>query len=230
MTSDKNNIDTILNVHKNVGDEHSHVKDSCIVVYNLLFLGFLDDISRSIERFVPGVMTRRGLKHLEKNLNAHIATGVRNMGANLVLTNIPQMAELRATNIQEEVTCTHVYDTLEQFAPPEKVIKMSNHTYVAVFGKPEDAEYIAEQIDGMLMSGSPIGAYVVNQERNSERTSEKNSERTQERSYHEFRDFTTKPTPCEYVFVNIISCAYLLLMLYFAMNYKSNLLPEITCN
>jgi hypothetical protein len=227
MTSDKNNniaIDTILNVHKNVGDEHAHVKDSCIVVYNLLFLGFLDDISRSIERFTPGVMTRRGLKHLEKNLNAHIATGVKNMGANLVVTNIPQVAELRDTNIQEEVTCAHVYDTLEQFASPKKVVKMSNHTYVAVFGKTEDAEYIAGQIDGMLMSGSPICAYVVP----SDKPSDKPSDNV--RSYHEFRDFTTKPTTCDYVFVNVISCAYVLLMLYLAMNYKSNIVPEITCN
>ena len=193
-------------------------------MYNLVFFGFLDDIERSIERFAPGVITRRGLKHLEKSIAAHITTGVRNMGANLVVTNIPQNAELKDTSVSEEVTCTHIYDTLEQFAVPQIVLKMSNHTYVAAFPKTEDAKHVAEKIDGMLMAGSPISAYIVLGP-----IETKLETKLETRSYHEFRDFTTKPTTCDYVFVNIISCAYVLLMLYLAVAYKSNIVPEIPC-
>lgn len=226
MTTDKNTlIETILSVHGNVDAENKQVKDNCIVVYNLLFLGFLDDISRSIYKFAPGVITRRGLKNLEKSLNAHISAGVRNMGANFVVANIPKTAELQNATV-EEVTCAHIYDTLDQFSPLTSVTKMSNHTYVAVFNKTEDAKHVAEKIDGMLMGGSPIRAYVVYPPTGGPSKTESNKDITK-RSYHEFRDFTSNPTTFDYIFVKIISCAYLMLMFYLAVTYTSNIVPSV---
>ena len=42
MTTDKNTLlATILNVHNNVDPKNTQLKDNCIIVYNLVFLGSL---------------------------------------------------------------------------------------------------------------------------------------------------------------------------------------------
>ena len=171
---------TILNIFKNADDD-SQLKDDCVVIYNLLFFGFLptdeaandamyssvstgfgikqgETIGETLQRFEHGVLTRRGFKKLDKILKGLVSLGVKNMGANLLMTNIPRFTHL-ADGSEEEVGSIHIYDTLEQFAAPKNVIKMSNNTYVVFFNKKTDADNVADILNGMHISGHPIGVY-----------------------------------------------------------------------
>jgi hypothetical protein len=90
MTYDSSNLsDTIISAYKNLGAGNYKLKEKCIVVYNMFFLGFLPakDVSRYIEPFSTGGFTNRRLKKFGKTLHSLISSGVENMGSNINFGN-----------------------------------------------------------------------------------------------------------------------------------------------
>jgi len=90
MTYDSSNLsDTIISAYKNLGAGNYKLKEKCIVVYNMFFLGFLPakDVSRYIEPFSTGGFTNHKLKKFGKTLHSLISSGVENMGSNINFGN-----------------------------------------------------------------------------------------------------------------------------------------------
>jgi hypothetical protein len=209
---------TFLNIVNNIVDnvDNTQLKDNCIVVYNLIFFGFLQKESERLRnylsKFESGAFTRRGTKNLEKTLDTLIKTGIKKMGGNMVMTNIPKQGILRDADVEEEVNCIHIYDTIEQFIAPQKVVKMSNNTYVIFFDRHRDAINVTNKLDGMLISGNPINAYTVDPD-----------------IVDEFRDLRSirRATTCDYRVINSIFLIYLAAMMYLALYYKSQRIPDI---
>jgi hypothetical protein len=158
---------TVLSIYNNVGDDRAQLKDNCIVLYNLIMFGWLDPniCKKIILRFDEGkTVTKRKFKKLEKSLQKLVDVGVENMGADLVITNIPTFALLRESDIVDAVSSSHISATLNRIKPMaiDKVIKMSDHTYVVYCVNRCDAKIVADKLNGVRLSGGdPMKLYTI---------------------------------------------------------------------
>lgn len=161
------NTPTVLSIYNNVGDDRAQLKDNCIVLYNLIMFGWLDPniCKKIILRFDEGkTVTKRKFKKLEKSLQKLVYVGVKNMGGDLIITNIPTFALLRESDIVDAVSSSHISATLNRIKPMaiDKVIKMSDHTYVVYCVKRCDAKIVANTLDGIRLSGGePMRLYTI---------------------------------------------------------------------
>ena len=88
-----------------------------------------------------------------KNLDSLIEQGMHKINANLILMNIPEVAESRTGRV--DITPQVIYETLQEFDTPIEVFHLCKYVYVALV---EDPVSCVEQLSGNKIGNNTMKA------------------------------------------------------------------------